>query len=1255
MSTGEYILIISLVVTIIVSPSNAIGGGNPAIYNIYKGLENFGIEDAWDMGYTGKGVKIALMDSGLDFATPDLIGSQARIENVSSPYYGWPIVIDPDSLSAFQQDTPIYRSQYANTSSLDTKGYHVTGTSKSGIYHIGDHPDGHLAQFYGSPVKVLLVDEKTSGVYDTVYVDLNNNFDFRDDKPCRKGDEISYWDRDNDGYPDESGGMIYFIADGKTPLPFSKMLYGEKAKIPKNGELVAFHFDDWNHGTMCASIIVAQGKHVKGIAYDARIVPVRLFGANDKLLCLLASIGYDGIPNTGDEADIISRSGGIRNVFNKGVDEGSAFLEYLTTRVSPSTTLVYANGNDGSGYGTCNPPSGGRIINVGGTYDMWWNGSRHNGDIACFSSRGPNALGQIEPDVLATSDRTPEALPLWITHNGKASWDGFGGGTSGSTPHAAAVIALIYQAYKDAYGRFPTSEKARDILLSSATDLGEEVFAQGSGIINAKRAVEIASGKYGILVEPALLITSPIEAGSIARFNFTISDYSGEAIDLKPQILIKDMKKEVSLKPEDKGIFFTIPKELLDCDLLRISSYYERDAKNTKLEKEEGYDLYLYNWNDTNRDEKAQDEELEVIAGPFFEWGYGFTSEVRMHNPAKRMNDGIKAGLKARGEIKKKEIRVVIETYKWIPWNIELEQNGNQVYVSISTTNATGLYQGKISLESNAGIQCIPISFSTYINDEIKIKTTKEIYENNKIYGRFEGDGASGWDSRIYPLYHYGHDLATIEVSWEDPSTDIDVYLYGETVFDASNIWKYSTKPPIDLPKLGAFKENGHSLRLSGNVFVVQGDMVRGGPSYNAFYTSTGKQKEVIIGELTEGLNLILLRQVVSNGNTYGENITIRIYATPFSPTDRKATAGDIVNLNLTGVDGIIGFSTGEEIRNEHGAKTFKAKSGDVILIHSKEASYFPRIYFDSNENEKIDFNTDELIFGEQRYNDINQSYTDIIPIDKMGTYFLSGNCEFYHLKDRYKTSINESMTIKAPEQSGTYLGIAEKDTIPIPIPVTLLVEPGDPVSIGLKFDNITERNQSFQVELELQDRFGNLVEKAAEATIEFGGVSQKVRLVNGLGFINLTAPPSDGIYQIVTKSRYGVTETEIKIAEMAPRKTGDFNISSDMAAQVSDETPQMATKQPKETAELPEKVQSVSIKSTDGNISLSWPQSEGADRYNVYRLKYGNFEKAAEVNVTEYAMASEFWKSYTFRVSAVSSEGDEGEPSDPVAIVVTP
>ena len=83
--------------------------------------------------------------------------------------------------------------------------------------------------------------------------------------------------------------------------------------------------------------------------------------------------------------------------------------------------------------------------------------------------------------------------------------------------------------------------------------------------------------------------------------------------------------------------------------------------------------------------------------------------------------------------------------------------------------------------------------------------------------------------------------------------------------------------------------------------------------------------------------------------------------------------------------------------------------------------------------------------------------------------------------------------------------------------------------------------------------------------------------------------------------------------------------------------------------------VQSVSVLSDSGNIRLTWQASEGVDHYNVYRLKDGAPEKLAEVKSPEYIKKGELWKSYTFRISAVNSEGNESELSDPVGIVVTP
>ncbi len=1038
------ILLVGIEIGIADSPysEHIIGVGNETLYEYYRGLEEFGVVDAWKMGYTGKEVKVAIIDFGIDFATPDLIGTQARIENEDSPYYGWPIVIDLGSLSQYQENNPHLNYQYANTSATDTEGYIVTGSSKSGVYHIGDHPDGHLAQYYGEHVMVLVVDEHEAGKYDTVYVDLNNNHDFTDDKPCRKGDEISYWDRDGDGYPDESGGMIYFIADGKTSLPFSQMLYGEEGRIPENGELVAFHFDFSSHGTMCASTIAAQGKNVKGIAPDARLIPVCISATNDLILCLLASLGYDGIPDTGDEANVISRSASM-SYFNKGTDEISAFLEYVTTEVSPSSTIVYGNGNAGSGYGTCGSPSSEHVINVGAIYDLWWDNSSYRGDVTCFSSRGPNVLGQVKPNVLATGFYAPEAKPLWLTHSGKAAWDAWGGGTSDATPHVSATVALIYQAYKDTHGEFPTSEMVRDILMSSADDINEEIFAQGSGIINARRAVEIASGRDGVLIEPALLTTWPVEAGSTLDFEFTISNYSDIPIALKPQRLIKEATKTFSLDLTNESILFPVDNELLNCDLMKVSFYYPRNTKDTKLDEDEGYNLYLYNWKDINHDgrlgpdglitmDEAQEGELEPIA--IGKWGSGFTSETRIHDPHERIDDGVLIGLERRGETESKEVNVVIETYNWQRWDIEIDVDGNQVHASIPTPQESGIYQGKILLEVEdvEKKQCIPISFATYRKDNIKIDgNTTEIYENARMYGRFEGDGTHGsWDSRFYPIYHNGAngtDLVVIDVTWEDPNTDIDVYLYGEGRIDTSKLWEYLTNPPIELPELPVLTENGHSMR-AWRTIMGEGFMGTGyGLSYSKFYTSTGKNSEVIAGELTDGLNILVLNQVISGGNLYGENVGIRTNITSLEPIELEAEAGETIGYRSPPcVDSIIGFSSGREREAvAWQTETFEAEQGDVLLLRSNGTYYGPHLFFDSNGNGTRDWDMDEIVFAECRVGYITPLYTDIIPIPQNGTYFMDNlHGELYHMTEKYVASPSFLITIQAPKETGTYLGL---------------------------------------------------------------------------------------------------------------------------------------------------------------------------------------------------------------------------------------
>ncbi len=430
--------------------------------------------------------------------------------------------------------------------------------SRSGTFHFGYHPSPVLTKAFG-PIGLLVVDPATAGVYTTVYVDLNNDrhFDLGDvtltrDSPLASLDSIDHatGGPGKDGYPDVSGGLMYYISDGTTPLPYSDryvtMLLPANPnlvnKIPRAGDLVAFMGEfgynpttgaKSDHGTRIASLLVGKGllnPPALGVAPGTKIIAVG--NALDDVIAswYFAVEGYDGTPGTGDEAQVVLSPFNYPTLRNAGFDVYSRTADYLSYVYSGGRALFVAPaGEGGFGYGSIASPAASPGVLAVGRVEDGTATSRQGGgtegsnphylDPAMLSGRGPSAIGVPKPDLVAVGTATSD-VPLQ-----SAPGDGTTAVASApmtGTDVAAAVVAgaaaITYQAYRATEGRAPTADELISLLQSSANDLSYDAFVQGSGFLNVSQAVRLATGAGGLLVSPSTLLPGGYRGGRAAAY-----------------------------------------------------------------------------------------------------------------------------------------------------------------------------------------------------------------------------------------------------------------------------------------------------------------------------------------------------------------------------------------------------------------------------------------------------------------------------------------------------------------------------------------------------------------------------------------------------------------------------------------------------------------------------------------------------------------------------------------------------------------
>lgn len=603
-------------------------------------------EAAWNRGFTGEGVTVAVIDDGIDPAHPDLMGTQKLITDPASPYAGWPMVFSPLSTKLAAYDYYLGYSYIANgypsahfvdtsqIASLTPCGaglrcfdftplidYGVLGDehtyvmalsmTKSHVVHVGTHPDNDLRDYvWGEKPALIVVDPNVAGVYDTVIIDLNDNYDFTDDKPLTKADlgdlentynnMVSYLDVNVDGLADISGGMVYYIADGVTSIPTADWLWGPVVHGP--GDIIAIAGSsfayEYSHGTQCTSNIVGQGvingrmpqfdtngdgtletlesNAVYGMAPGAKVVNVSDIYYdfdNSKIdAWYFAAIGYDAVDQTGwnvlesapgytdtDAIQVGSNSYGASADYADGWDYDGQTVAQVQEIWAPNLQLTFSTGNGGPGFGTSSPPSPATAIAVGASTEygsVGWDSIKDIdqitfNDITPFSNRGPGAREGAGVDVVAggayaggDEELNYYAISTFGEYDGNVSWASWGG-TSRSAPVAAGVLALVYDAYEETNGAWPTFDTAQALLMSSATDVNYDVYTQGAGSVNADRGTLVASGEYGTITTPYSWVPGDYHGVDYPAFahvvypdnsystDFTVSNPSSQPIEVE--------------------------------------------------------------------------------------------------------------------------------------------------------------------------------------------------------------------------------------------------------------------------------------------------------------------------------------------------------------------------------------------------------------------------------------------------------------------------------------------------------------------------------------------------------------------------------------------------------------------------------------------------------------------------------------------------------------------------------------------------
>jgi parallel beta-helix repeat protein len=698
--------------------------------------------------------------------------------------------------------------------------------SATGKYHFGYHPSAALTSMFGL-VPIVVTESTTEGVWDRIYVDMNRDYIIDANDPYVDKNNpvltIDIWNISTgtalpgpDGIPDLSGGMVYFIGDGKTMMPYSErmseilVLSGDQITpfgtdnpmpIPKNGEVVAFFgefgYDEeagtmLTHGTQTASAIAGEGLNngkfgpVKGISPDIKFLPICNAQYSLKYALYFAVEGYDGKTNTGDEAQIVSIGQYITG-YGNGFDETTYLVEYLVNSTQSNVVFVSPAGNDGSGYGTIAAPCGMNTLVVGfaedNTFVASGGNTQHYGAVSELSSRGPTAAGLAKPDVIAIGLGEVDT-PLGLSGSLAGSIGGMSQTTDppwkGSDLAAAVtsgVMALIFEAYKDKTGSYPTTQVAMDIIRSSSRDLGYDALTQGSGFVDALAAVRMAKGESGLIVSAPQTsfgntfgsdyesFINVLDRGDTGTISVNVKNPTATTqapaydIEYLQRINVSEIYTEVHSTQGYKGdISNMFPA---NAEVIKVTA---QTNYTDFLTKRGSFFMRLWDWVDTQppgdpQHDKIDVDEISYLAG--VEYGMINSLICTISNPqgklAGKLVIELAPDMSAGSILPSKVWKITMESFATVPWSwatlsktsssIGANSNDNvSVQVNVPTNAQSGTYEA--AFVSSYGPT--PVN---WVSNVQPTSIDEEEYLNTTLYTTYWDDGVMGnyWNDWTAP------------------------------------------------------------------------------------------------------------------------------------------------------------------------------------------------------------------------------------------------------------------------------------------------------------------------------------------------------------------------------------------------------------------------------------------------------------------------------------------------------------------------